>query len=248
MKKLLILTSLLLILPTIASAASFAITPSSGSYTNGKTVTLQISVDPAGSTIYTAMLDAKFSPSSFEVISFTLNDAMLTMKQAGYDSTDNVNGLLIKTGGYVGGINSVTPFGTLVLKAKGTGAGTFTINSSSKLLDSNNVNKQVGSQFASFTISNKTVAIASPAKVKKSPSTTFTNVKAVTPPVETPPAVQEATNTAPIEEALQPTPNVQTAAVVEIGSPSYVWLWILLVVVVIIVLGWWIYRRRSDHD
>jgi len=152
MKKLLIIASLLFVLPAITNASTFVVTPASGSYTSGNTVTLHVSVDPSGSTIYTAMLDAQFTPSKFEVISFTMNDSMLAMKQTGYDSINNTTGTLVKTGGYTGGISSVTPFGTLVLKAKGSGAGNFTVNSTSKLLDANNANKQVGSQVASFTV------------------------------------------------------------------------------------------------
>ena len=109
MKKLLTLViSFAFALPFVASAASFVVTPSSGSYTAGNTITLNIAVNPSGNTIYTAMLDARFSPNTFEIVLFSLNDSMLPLKQSGYDALDNSNGVLTKTGGYTGGVSSVT--------------------------------------------------------------------------------------------------------------------------------------------
>jgi hypothetical protein len=170
MKKLFTILGLMFVLPFITSASTFVITPAGGSYNTGDSITLNISVNPSGSTIYTAMLDAKFSPDTLEVVSFTLNDSMLAMKQAGYDSINNTGGILIKTGGFAGGISSLTSFGTLILKAKGSGAGTFTINSTSKLLDSSNTNKQVGSQIASYTIANIIPVVVPIVDVKPTPN------------------------------------------------------------------------------
>lgn len=153
MKKIItLLIGLTLTLPLVASAATFVVTSGSVKYKTGDIITVNISVNPAPSTSYTAMLDASFSTDTLEVVSFSMNDKMLAIKQAGYDAIDNANGLLIKTGGYPGGINSVTPFGTLVLRAKKEGVGTLTINDNSKLLNANNVDEQIGSQTLSFNI------------------------------------------------------------------------------------------------
>ena len=225
-------------LPFVANAASFVISPSSGSYTVGDTVILHISVDPAGSNIYAAMLDAKFSPATFEVVSFTLNDSMLAMKQAG-DNIDNINGVLVKTGGYTGGIISVTPFGTVVLKAKASGTGTFTANSTSKLLDSNNTNQQSGSQVASFTIANPAPVVVPKVQVQTNTSTnTNTSVKTVTPATK-----QTATT--------EKTPNIeatssQVAAVVQSGTKSNVTFWIfeILAMAVMFALGYFAGKRN----
>lgn len=157
MNKLFILAGLIFLLPLAVSASSFIIIPSSPSYLNGETITLNLSVDPAGSTVYVASLDAKFSPDTLEFVSFALDNSMLTLNQEGYDLVDNLNGSLIKTGGYPGGINSLTSFGTLVLRAKEDGLGTLTVNNSSKLLDANNLNQQTGSPVVSFTISDNLV-------------------------------------------------------------------------------------------
>lgn len=231
MKKLFILASLMFVLPFVANAASFVITPFSGSYTSGDIVTLRISVDPAGSTIYTAMLDAKLSPNTFEIISFSLNDSMLAMKQAGYDSTDSTNGVLIKTGGYTGGISSVTYFGTLTLRAKTSGTGKFTANSTSKLLDENNVNKQTGSQSASFTIANKVPVVVPNVEAKKSVEVK-TSIK-----TETPTEVQkETTSNEPVLYEVEVAPT-QVAAVVESEATKGVMFWMIEILVMLAMFG-----------
>jgi len=143
---------LALVLPVAASAATFVITPSNGSYTVGDNIVLTVSASPAGSTIYTAMLDARFSASTLEVVSFTLNNALLPLKQSGYDALNNSSGVLTKTGGYTGGITTTGTFGVIVLRATAAGTGTFAVADTSKLLDSNNTDQQSGEQTNSYTI------------------------------------------------------------------------------------------------
>lgn len=138
--------------PLVVSAATFTVSPNKTSYKTGDNIVLNISVNPENSTVYTAMFDASFSSSTLDVLSFSLNDNMLPLKQPGYDAQDNLNGILTKTGGYPGGINSNTSFGTLVLRAKKEGVGSLTILDSSKLLDVGNVDRQTGSQTLSFNI------------------------------------------------------------------------------------------------
>lgn len=227
MKKLFTFLGLMFALPFVASASSFIITPLSGSYTKGDTVTLHISVDPAGSTIYTAMLNSQFSSDAFEVVSFTLNDSMLAMKQTGYDSINNVAGTLVKTGGYTGGINSVTPFGTLILRARGSGTGTFTINNTSKLLDSNNTNKQVGSQVASFKITDKAIAVAKKAEVQKG---TDSSAKIVTPKVSETATTSDNSNVSDVQAT-----SSQLAAVSQSGTTSSTLIWMLGIIALIAV-------------
>ena len=172
-KSLIFITSLIFVLPFAASAASFVVTPNSGTYSVGDTITLNISVDPTPGAVFTAMLDATLTPSIFEVKSFTLNDTMLPLKMPGYDAINNTAGALIKTGGYPGGARSATPFGTLVLRAKGSGVGTFTINSGSKLLAADNHNQQVGTQTVSFTINS--IPVVQPVGQTTTQGETLTN-------------------------------------------------------------------------
>ena len=155
---------LMLAAPFAANAATFVVAPHAGSYSVGDTITLTVSVDPTGgSALYTSMLDARFSPDTLQVESFTLNDALLPLKEPGYDAIDNAAGILTKTGGYTGGIQSVSPFGTIVLRAKSAGTGTFSVGSGSMLLAANGSNQFTGAQSLSFTITPAAPASAAPA-------------------------------------------------------------------------------------
>lgn len=227
-------------LPVVASAASFVVAPSTGSYKVGDTVTLNISVNPSGSTVYTAMLDARFSSDTFEVVSFTLNDSLLPLKQSGYDALNNASGILTKTGGYTGGITTTSPFGTVVLRAKTAGTGTLTVADSSKLLDGNNADQQAGSQTNSFTIAAKPVA-------QPTPTPTKTSVKKEEPKVTAVSAKEVATTETPIEAVTDGAESLQVAAVSDAGaSMSTTMLWILwaLSVALSFVVGYFLGFRR----
>ncbi len=250
MKNLFIFIGLVFAFPIITNAATFLITPSSGSYVSGDIVTLYLSVDPSGKTIYTSMLDAKFSPDTFEVISFTLNDSMLAMKQGGYDLTDNANGVLIKTGGYTGGISSITLFGTLTMRAKSNGVGTFAVNNTSKLLDENNIDRQEGVQLVSFNIANKIPVSVPDLEPQKS-----ADIQVVTPlkkPVITTDDsklvdVTEATSTQNDSSLIaKEATSTQLASVAEVGAVNDATFWVYQIIAMIVVftLGYFVGGRR----
>lgn len=233
-------------LPLAASAATFNVSPSSGSYNTGDTVTLNISVNPTGSTIYTAMLDARFSPANFEVVSFTLNDALLPLKQSGYDALDNGSGILTKTGGYSGGLTSTASFGTVVLRAKSAGSATFTVADSSKLLDSNNADQQSGAQTTTFAIATKPVPAVVPAATPAK-TTTAAPAKTVTPTAtasQQPAAVVAAETPAATTSSLD-----QTAAVAGAGfgtsSGATFWLLELLGAAIMFGIGYFVGKRQA---
>jgi hypothetical protein len=154
----------------------------------------------------------------------------MALTQPGYDSTDNINGVLTKTAGYPSGFSGATTFGTITFYAKKAGTGTIKIGNSSLAFESSSQSAITGNGTA-FTVSAVTVA----------PTQT---TEQVTPVVETTPVVQEATNTEPV--AVQPVLNTQVAAVAGASSTSYTWLWITLVIVVLALIGWWIYSRKSE--
>lgn len=218
---------LMFTVPALASAASFVVTPSSGSYKEGDTITLNISVNPAGSTIYTAMLDARFWPSTFQVVSFTLNDAMLPLKTAGYDALDNSAGVLTKTGGYTGGITTTSSFGTLVLRAKTSGTGTFTVADSSKLLDGNNADQQSDTQTLTYTIA----SAPAPQTTSTATSKPTQTASAQKPATETPKATTSSPET---QKAVEATSS-QAAAVATSGVGAT--LWVLMVVAILVAFG-----------
>lgn len=238
--------SLTLALPLSASAATFVVSPSSGSYHVGDTVTLYVSVNPGGDTIYTAMMDARVSSSIFDIVSFSLNDALLPLKQSGYDALDRTQGILTKTGGYTGGITTTSTFGTIVLRAKAAGTGTFSIVDSSKLLDSNNADKQSGTQTFSFAVASKPVAIA---PTQTAPKTTVAS-PAKPKPEAAPAAAPEAVNGPVIAVATDSgqttasgTPQVATAAGSGISFMTILsWIVSLLVA---LTLGYALGTRRN---
>lgn len=225
MKKLLtLIISIATVLPVMASAASFVVAPSSGSYTAGDTVVLSVSVAPAESTVYTAMLDARFSPDTFEVVSFSMNDNMIPLKQPGYDAVDNATGVFTKTGGYPGGLSATAPFGSIVLRAKKDGAGIFTIADNSKLLDVNNADQQRGDQSVSFAIAARVPVIVKPAPVIET-----TDTQGIAKPT-----VQNIPSE-PIV-AGKPFASTQLATVAEFVATNSVMFWILGLLAVLMVI------------
>jgi hypothetical protein len=234
MKKSLALLIAVFALPFIASAATFTVSPASGSYTAGDTVTLSIGVNPQGSSIYTAMLDARFSSDTFEVLSFTLSDALLPLKASGYDALNNQNGVLTKTGGYTGGITSSAAFGTVVLRAKKSGTATFTIADSSKLLDSNNADQQSGTQ-------NLTYAISAPSSPQPTPSKVVTTE----PAQKSPTAAVKVTKASPKEKATTTTASsTQTAAAGMSGTSLGPWLSVIFAILASFGIGYFVGNRR----
>jgi|GEM_PF-3573432 len=234
--------SLTLLLPVAASAASFVVTPSSGSYTVGDSIVLNVSANPIGSTIYTAMLDARFSSDTLEASSFSLNDSLLPLKQSGYDALDNTNGILTKTGGFTGGITTTSAFGVIVLRAKVAGTGTFTISDSSKLLDSNNADQQSGAQTISFTIATKPAVVTAP----KAQTVIVTKKKEEQ---AAPSPVNKVTKISEVDSATSSNDLVSTstqfAAAGKSGTmTNMLWLLAFLSVLISFALGYFAGRRK----
>ncbi len=227
----------MLALPSVASAASFSVTPSTGSYAVGDTITLKVAVDPATSTIYTAMLNATFSPDVFEVVSFSMNDSLLPLKMAGYDTIDNAAGLLVKTGGYTGGVRSSSQFGTLILRAKKSGSGSVTVNTASKLLDANDVNQQIGSVTASF-------EIASPQVPATRPSSEGTREQKITGVETQVPQTDETVVSADVTATSTRAAQMFAAAAALVTVPN-IESWIFGILVVILGIGFFLQRNST---
>lgn len=225
MKKLfMFVVAVSLALPVVASAATFVVAPSSGTYKTGDLVTLNISVNPTGSTIYTAMLDARFSPDTFEVVSFTLNDSLLALKQSGYDALNNGGGVLTKTGGYTGGATAVSSFGTLVLRAKAAGTATFTVADSSKLYDGNNADQQSGAQTNSYVVTAAAPVQQASVPVQQESSAT---VRQETRPTGA--QAQTATDTVEAESTVTEAATSSQLAAAGSSAARSMWLWVSIV-------------------
>jgi len=153
MKKIYIVTILVgIVLGMSAYAASLSLSPLVVNVKQGQTFSTVVSINPQGKT-YTAKVELKFPADLLSVQSFTLAPNWMALAQDGYDSINNTNGTIIKTAGYPKGLSASTVFGTVVFKAKKTGAGSISIGSGSLVLGADNKNTLAGnSGSASVTI------------------------------------------------------------------------------------------------
>jgi len=225
-----------LVLPMMASAATFSFSPSTGSYAPGDTFDVSVYVNPnSGESITTAKLSALFPNDKLEVISFAIESGWIPLTQSGYDLIDNTNGKVIKTGGYTAKIQSQTKFGVLTLKTKASGSASLNTTTDSMLLDITNINKYISSNGAVFTI---TVPTSKPKVISKTPKVTGT--------VTTPTNVQTQVNTkvennkaddslVVSDKGLVPQTAAAAAAEGSEGLGS-VWIWILGIIVLIGVI------------
>jgi hypothetical protein len=173
----------------VANAGNVYLAPQSISVKAGQTFNVTLSVDPAGSKIYTSMVGIKYPADLVEVKGFTQSGTWMTLSQTGYDLIDNTNGSLIKTAGYPKGLSSIATFGVVNFKAKKDGTGTISITSSTKLLDSTNADARTGS-FASIALN-----------VAKAPVTTATSSPSVS-----------ITPTPSAEVSVTPSPTIEASA------------------------------------
>ncbi|HUC88603.1 MAG TPA: cohesin domain-containing protein [Candidatus Paceibacterota bacterium] len=121
-----------------AEASSIIFTPNVINTEVGKTFTLPVVIDGAGSNNYTVRLFLTFSPQLLEITSFSLGPNWIGVSQPGYDSIDNKQGQLIKTAGFPKGFSSTTSFGTIAFRAKGAGDSTIVVGTKTFILDSGN--------------------------------------------------------------------------------------------------------------
>src|SRR3989344_4704799 len=123
-----------------ALAATISFTPSSLSVTQGQTLRLNVAINPETSTVYTVKSEIRFPSDLLEVQSFNFGNGWMPLVQLGYDTTDNGNGVLIKTGGFPGGLSGAANLGTITFKAKKTGSATVSVSENSVALDANSSN------------------------------------------------------------------------------------------------------------
>ena len=146
MKKYLITILLGMLGTMIIATPVFAITrvlfiPVRVNVRQGQIFTLTIRVNPQGVKNYTTKTELHYPVDLLEVRSFTFANGWMPITQIGYDLTDNINGVLIKTAGYSGGVSLTGTFGTVSFFAKKDGNGTITLNNGNSLvLDANNQN------------------------------------------------------------------------------------------------------------
>ena len=132
--------------PALVSAATVHLSGAPSSVSRGNVFEVNVLVDPQGASVYTAKIGLNFPSDILSVRGFSFAGNALPLAQSGYDVTDNVGGLLIKTAGFPGGVNSEKLFGVVTFYAKSSGTATITVNAGSSLiLDKTNGNVYSGS-------------------------------------------------------------------------------------------------------
>lgn len=207
----------------------------------GTTFALTISVAPQATTDYAEKVELDYPANLLEARSFGFANNWMALSQTGYDVTDNVNGVLVKTAGYPGGITSATQFGTVVFYAKKAGSGTITI----------------GGNSVSFQVSGETPSSGAGAALTIAASTAAapaTNASAVQPAAA--PSVSSASSSvqssvqddtlAPPSGTPQPDNGLQSAAAANASSGLSGGAWAAIVILAVIVIGviWLTVRKR----
>jgi hypothetical protein len=135
-----ILSTLLLGIASVATAATVIPVPTDVVVKSGGTFTVRYFIDPQGDKNYTTKLVLNFSTTTLAVESFTFASGWIPLSQRGYDSLDQTNGILIKTAGYPGGVAAQTLFGTATFRAVGTVQSSITVDQNSFALSARNAN------------------------------------------------------------------------------------------------------------
>src|SRR3989338_3253827 len=141
MKKILsAITLSVLLFPAIVFASSITLAPTTVATTAGKTFSVTVGVNPTSGKAYTVRANLSFDPSAVELTGFTFAPKWMVLPQEGYDLEDNTNGVMVKTGGYPGGITAPTTLGTATFRAKKTGTATNAATADPLIIDAGNKN------------------------------------------------------------------------------------------------------------
>lgn len=255
----------LVAMPFVASASTIVLTPTSVSVTPGQTFTVTVTAVPtSGTKLYTVKADLSFDPSIVQETNFSFAQGWIPLTQKGYDSTDNTNGNVMKTGGYPGGISSATVLGTATFAATKAGTATISVTSTSAAYDSTSNNTISGTQGAASvavaapapTPTPKPVPAPAPAPKSTSNTKTASTHVAVAPKIGSQLAQvvgTTATNTATTTATTTPATTTVTTATPTVpqalrddNDSGHIWIWIVVGVVIVLGLIWAIRRKPQQ--
>jgi len=123
-----------------AGAATFSFPIDTARLAPGDSFNLYIRVVPQNEKIFTSKLAIDFPADILEAEPFVWAKNWIPLPVKGYDLIDNKAGKLVKTAGYPKGIGAPTAFGTMIFKAKTSGAGQITVSGDSLALNAAAVN------------------------------------------------------------------------------------------------------------
>ena len=216
-----VITGILFFTSQVLASTTASLAPSSVKVTSGQRFSVAISVNPQGTANYAEKVEIDYPADMLEVSSFTLGNNWMAMTQTGYDSTDNINGILIKTAGYPGGISASTNFGTITFKAKKSGNGNIKIGNSSIAFQASSQSAISGNS-VSFAI---TAPVVAPKVVPKENT-----------PVA-PTVIEQETETA-TTSAVQiiETPEVAAVTTAIPETTTNLWTWIISIIIGILII------------
>ncbi len=231
-----------LVIPVSAFAASLTLAPTSVAPAAGKTFVVTITADSAGAKAYTMRANVSFNPALVQFVSFSFAPKWIVLSQAGYDSEDNANGVLVKTAGYPGGITAPTVFGTVTFRAIATGSSVLRVTTDSLALDGAGKNLISGAQGTTE------VTVAAPVKATPTPTAKFavkSTKKTVTKPAATPKKASVVL-ASPATSTLATSSAMAAAAASGFSFGSSRNVWPAALALVIIIGGFWFYTRRKQ--
>ncbi len=265
MKKIMtMISSAVLVLPFVASAAHFEITPGSGVYTKGQNVTASVYVVPdAGEVVTAAKMKVSFSADKLDLITYSPVSGAPVIGRVG-TVIDKLGAVIADNFGFHPGLNAKTKVATITFKAKSTGVATVKMAQDALLLDASNSNKNSGVALASYTLVKPApVNKPAPKRAPRKPAASAHRPAVNTAPAQTQEetAQQEATTTENTDTTLfddtttgqdnagQDNANLadgQQAAAA--GASSYNWLWWLLALILLALAGFFIFGRKKKGD
>ena len=198
--------------------------PSVDTVSAGQSFDLAVMVDPQGTGNYAEKIEVDYPSDILQVNSFTLDKSWMALTQPGYDSIDNINGVMIKSAGYPGGFSSPVLFGTISFTAKEAGSGVVTIGNNSVVFGANSSQNSLLGNSSMI----KVVSSATPTPVTSQVTTnssTTTTVQISQP--------EQVSQSAAVGSAQVPTSNGWS-----------VWLWVLIILIIVII-GLAVYFFRS---
>ncbi len=218
-----------------ATTATFS--PSTINATPGQTFTVTVRVNPSGVQNYAEKLEVTYPASQLEVRSFSFASNWMSLSQAEYDLTDNVNGRMVKSAGYPGGFSSETVFGTITFAVKGSGNGVIRVGNNSQAFEISSQTGITGNQVSV----NSSGASPSPTPNSASGGTSVTPGAGANPlPVSTT-SLGQNLDTDTDSDTVSSTTD-QTAAAVASGV-DLKWVWGVLLLIVLGGVGYYLYRR-----
>lgn len=270
MKKTLIISVLAFAFSALpAYAATLDLSPQTVTVAPGQTVSVVVSVNPAGATLSAIKSEISYPTNLLTPTSFTFASTWVPVTLSGYDQM--AGGTIIKSAGYPGGVASPTAFGTIVFTAQAAGTATIAVQSSSVAYDTTGNSKLTGAQGTSV-VTIQSVSVTEPAVVAATSSASTTQSTVTQNAIPTTQSAPQAPTRKPGTSVVAKAPAAiataaasgteasstststlaavglaQTAAVANApvsGGLGSFWIWAVLILAVL-ATGSWLYARRK---